>query len=138
MIRRPPRSTLDRSSAASDVYKRQSHDNVVRVLDHGTTADGAPFLAMEHVHGVPLGALIHQVGPLPLARIRTIASQILSGLAAIHRAGLVHGDMKSANVLVDSSDGIDRVKIIDLGLARRPGTHPTLLGDKMVSGTPES
>src|SRR5678815_2886982 len=38
------------------VARQVSHDNVVRVLDHGTTADGAPFLAMEHVHGVPLGA----------------------------------------------------------------------------------
>ena len=119
------------------VARQVSHDNVVRVLDHGTTADGAPFLAMEHVRGVPLGELIRHVGPLPLSRIRTIASQILSGLAAIHRAGLVHGDMKSANVLVDSSNGIDHVKIVDFGLTRRPGTHPTLLGDKMVSGTPE-
>jgi serine/threonine protein kinase len=124
---------LEEGAAARQV----SHDNVVRVLDQGTTADGAPFLAMEHVRGARLGDLIQHLGPLPLSRIRAIASQILSGLAAIHRAGLVHGDMKSDNVLVDSSDGTDRVKIIDFGLARRPGTRPTLLGEKMVSGTPE-
>src|SRR3954467_10127960 len=87
--------------------------------------------------GIPLGDLIRHVGPLPLSRIRAIASQILSGLAAIHRAGLVHGDMKSGNVLVDSSDGLDRVKIIDFGLARRPGTHLTLLGENLVAGTPD-
>jgi serine/threonine-protein kinase len=92
---------------------------------------------MEHVRGIPLGVLIRKVGPLPLSRIRVIASQILSGLAAIHRAGLVHGDMKSTNVLVDPSDGLDRVTIIDFGLARRPGTRPVLLDEKMVSGTPE-
>jgi serine/threonine-protein kinase len=127
------RRLLEEGTAARQV----SHDNVVRVLDQGTTADGAPFLAMEHVRGISLGDLIHRVGPLPLWRIRAIASQILSGLAAIHRAGLMHGDMKSGNVLVDSSDGLDRVKIIDFGLARRPGTHLTLLGENLVAGTPD-
>ncbi len=117
--------------------RQVTHHNVVRVLDHGTTEDGAPFLVMEYVRGASLRGLIRSGGPLPLSRIRTIASQILSGLAAIHRAGLVHGDMKSDNVLVDPSEGIDSVKIIDFGLSRRPRANPALVGGHMVSGTPE-
>jgi eukaryotic-like serine/threonine-protein kinase len=117
--------------------RQVSHHNVVRVIDQGTTEDGAPFVVMERVDGVPLGQLIRAGGPLSLSRIRTLATQILSGLAAIHHAGLVHGDMKSDNILVDSSEGTDRIKIIDLGLARRPGEAPALLDREMVSGTPE-
>lgn len=109
------------------------HRNVIRVLDHGLD-DGAPFLVMERAHGIPLGSLIEQQGPLPLVRARAIASQILSGLAAIHRAGLVHGDMKSDNVLVDAAD---RVTIIDFGLARSQGARPEWLDEHMLSGTPE-
>ena len=110
-----------------------SHGNVVRVLDDGITESGAPFLVMEHVAGTPLGAQIRRDGPLALHRIRNIASQILAGVGAIHRAGFVHGDMKSDNVLVDARD---HVTIIDFGLARASGAEH-VAEDGMISGTPE-
>jgi serine/threonine-protein kinase len=116
---------------------RVSHPNVVRIVDHGTTATGGAFLVMDRVAGTSLGAILWREGALPLRRIRSITSQILAGLAAIHRAGLVHGDLKCDNVLVDSSGGIDRVTIIDLGLAREPGTHPACDDEQILSGTPE-
>ena len=116
---------------------RVSHPNVVRILDCGETADGEPFVAMEHVRGIPLGVHVHQEGPLPLDRVRAITLQILGGLAAIHRAGLVHADMKSDNVLVDASPAGDRVTIIDFGLARPSGTNAWHGGPSIVSGTPE-
>ena len=116
---------------------RVSHPNVVRILDCGETADGEPFVAMEHVRGIPLGVHVHQEGPLPLDRVRAIALQILGGLAAIHSAGLVHADMKSDNVLVDASPAGDRVTIIDFGLARQSAASEPCDGDRMVSGTPE-
>jgi serine/threonine protein kinase len=120
----------------SDAGQQVCHRNVVRVIDHGEAADGLPYVVMEHVPGVALGALIQRDGPLPLQRIRQIAAQIFGGLAAIHRAGLVHGDMKSDNVLVESTPLGDHVTIIDLGLARPPATRATRSGD-LVSGTPE-
>jgi len=110
------------------------HRNVVRVIDSGTTRDGIPFLAMRRAPGVSLGAAIQAQGPLSLLRVRRIAEQMLDGLSAIHAAGLVHGDLKSDNVLVDDDD---HVTIIDFGLARPVATTPSWLGENTLSGTPE-
>ena len=109
---------------------RVRHENVVRVIDHGMASGGVPYVAMERVHGTSLLALIQREGLLSLPRIRTVAAQVLAGLAAIHRAGLVHADLKSDNLLVDEND---RVTIIDFGLARE-----ACCADRhLISGTPE-
>ncbi len=113
-----------------------SHRNVVRVVDDGICAGGAPYVVMERAAGTPLGELVDREGPLPLDRVRTIASQILSALGAIHKAGLVHGDVKSDNVLVDAENR-DAVTIIDFGLARESGSRPYGVEEHMLSGTPE-
>ncbi|HSD90424.1 MAG TPA: serine/threonine-protein kinase [Kofleriaceae bacterium] len=114
--------------------RRVSHRNVVRVIEHGFHSDGSPFLAMEHAPGITLGELIEREGTLPLTRIRAIGTQILLGLGAIHRAGLLHGDMKSDNVLVDVANA-DKVTIIDFGLAR--SVCSTAGVETVLSGTPE-
>jgi serine/threonine-protein kinase len=108
---------------------RVRHENVVRVIDHGMTSAGVPFVAMERVAGTSLLALIQREGLLSLPRIRTLAAQVLAGLAAIHRAGLVHADLKSDNLLVE--DG--RLTIIDFGLAR----EASCADRHLISGTPE-
>jgi serine/threonine-protein kinase len=110
------------------------HPNVVRVVDDGATEAGTPYLVMERVEGTPLGIVIRRDGPLPLQRIRHIAIQILAGLGAIHRAHLVHGDLKSDNVLVDAHD---KATIIDFGLARSANDGRGAIEDGMISGTPE-
>lgn len=123
-----------RLAAEGDAMWRVRHRNVVRILGQGTHPDGRPYLTMEHVDGITLGALIQREGWLPLARIRTIGEQILLGLAAIHRAGLVHADIKSDNVIVGPDD---RVTIIDFGLARELAAPPTADELQVLSGTPE-
>jgi serine/threonine-protein kinase len=115
------------------------HPNVVSTIDHGETAEGVPFLVMERACGEPLGAWIHRDGAFSLRRGVGVARQILSGLAALHAAGIVHGDVKSDNVLVDRRDGIDHARLIDFGLARvqfaASGSPKNEIGD-LVSGTP--
>ncbi|HEX7704698.1 MAG TPA: serine/threonine-protein kinase, partial [Kofleriaceae bacterium] len=118
----------------AEMGARVRHPNVVRIFDHGMTHDGVPFLAMEHVRGLSLGTLVRTEGPLPLVRIRAIASQLLAGLAAIHREGLVHADLKSDNILIDLDS--DHITIIDFGLAR-PSKTKLRDDDQIVSGTPE-
>ncbi len=93
-----------------------------------------PYLVMEYIHGKTLQEKIDQQGPLPLAEILRIGTQIARGLAAAHSQGIVHRDMKPSNVLLENRG--EQVKIADFGLARaaadRHLTHP---GE--VVGTPE-
>lgn len=129
-----------RLAAEGRAGSRVHHPNVVAVLDIGTAAEGTPFLVMEHVRGRLLDQLIQLEGPVPLRRASAIVGQILAGLQALHDAGFVHGDVKSGNVMIDSANGVDAIKLIDLGLAHSPDvtdatTDATEQG--MVSGTPE-
>jgi eukaryotic-like serine/threonine-protein kinase len=79
-------------------------------------ADGVPVIAMEYLSGKPLSKLIVDGRPLPLLQSSDIARQVALGMAAAHAQGVVHGDLKPANLFV-TNDGM--VKILDFGLARR-------------------
>jgi len=98
---------------------RLSHPNVVAVFDQGEE-DGTVFLAMELVEGMTLRDVIRKEAPMPPARALALMEPVLSALAAAHRAGLVHRDVKPENVLIatDPASGSSRVKVADFGLAR--------------------
>ncbi|HWG03355.1 MAG TPA: Stk1 family PASTA domain-containing Ser/Thr kinase [Trebonia sp.] len=93
---------------------RLSHPNIVAVFDQGS--DGHyPYLAMEYVPGRTLRSLLRERGWFPADQALEVMDPILAGLAAAHRAGMVHRDVKPENVLL-TADG--RVKVVDFGLAR--------------------
>jgi serine/threonine-protein kinase len=94
-----------------------AHPNVCRVFDLGE-ADGRSFLSMEHIDGEDLAALLARRGRLRLEEALGITRQITAGLAAIHDGGLVHCDIKPANVMID---GRGRARIIDFGVAVQAG-----------------
>jgi serine/threonine-protein kinase len=128
----------DEARAAS----RLAHPNVVAVLDYGETDNGIPFLVMEHVHGVTLTHILHRVGPLEISRAAALLGQVLAALGEAHAAGIVHGDVKSDNVLVERlHGGAELIKVVDFGLARitSEGAHVErdAAGHRLVSGTPE-
>jgi serine/threonine-protein kinase len=77
-----------------------SDANVVQVFDVGQQ-DGWLYLVMQFVDGEDLKHLIARQGPLPAQRARDITLQMLDGLGAIHRTGILHRDIKSQNVLID-------------------------------------
>ena len=113
---------------------RLSHPNIVSVFDFGE-ADGAPFLAMQRLSGMPLGQLVMTSGTMSLARAARIVDQILAALVEAHRLGMVHGDVKSDNVVIAPDyDGADHATVIDFGLVRILGQE---ISDAEVSGTPE-
>ncbi|MGB0098685.1 MAG: Stk1 family PASTA domain-containing Ser/Thr kinase [Nocardioides sp.] len=93
---------------------RLSHPNVVAVYDQGDDA-GTVFLAMELIDGITLRDVIRKEAPMAPARALALIEPVLSALAAAHRAGLIHRDVKPENVLI-ADDG--RVKVADFGLAR--------------------
>ena len=88
------------------------HLCVVYSIDN---SEGLPLIAMEYLPGQPLSKMLEQ-GPLPPARVREIAGQIADGLAAAHAAGVVHGDLKPANVMIGDNGN---AKLMDFGLASR-------------------
>jgi serine/threonine protein kinase/Tfp pilus assembly protein PilF len=100
---------------------RLLHPNLITVYDVDE-AGGIHFLAMEYVDGVDLGRLVRDRGPLPVARACEYARQAAEGLQHAHERGLVHRDVKPANLLL-TADG-RQVKILDLGLARLDAAAP--------------
>ena len=109
------------------------------MIDFGETLAGAPFLVMEHLRGEPLGELITRAGAMPLCRAANLVGQILAALGEVHHAGIVHADVKSDNILVETNhDGSELAKLIDFGLARLTDhPRPVIPGDLLVSGTPD-
>ena len=104
-----------------------AHPNVVAVHDVGEVAGGV-FIAMELVDG---GSLASWAADKTSDEIIAAVEQAARGIAAAHRAGIVHRDVKPANLLV-GKDG--RVRVVDFGLAQRPEAEPSL--DGVIVGTP--
>jgi hypothetical protein len=106
--------------------RRVAHPNVCRIFDFGVhesrRADRAPerlpFLTMELLTGQTLGQRLRQHGPMGLDQARSVIEQIVAGLAEVHRAGIIHRDLKSENVFLAKSEAGERVVLMDFGLAR--------------------
>jgi serine/threonine protein kinase len=96
---------------------RLVHPNIVTVFNFGEVADGSLFLAMEHVLGVSIRAMVKQ-GPLPLDRAVELARQCAGALGHAHSKGVIHRDFKPENVVVTELEGRDHVKVLDFGVAR--------------------
>ncbi len=93
--------------------------HVVPVLDAGVSDDGAPFLVMDLLRGADVQKTVETLGPLQPGIAVRIAMQACTGLAAAHAAGVIHRDVKSANLfLAETHDGRIEVKILDFGIAK--------------------
>lgn len=90
-----------------------SHSNVCRVFDIGD-ADGRHFISMEFIEGDDLSSLLTRVGRLPNERAIQISRQLCAGLAAIHKAGILHRDLKPPNIIIDRHGD---ARITDFGIA---------------------
>jgi hypothetical protein len=95
------------------ILGRLSHPNVVPVFATGNDA-GRPYLVMAYVDGQSLDRVLAD-GPLPVDDALALAADVAAGLAAAHRAGVVHRDVKPANI-VCGTDGVPR--LVDFGIAR--------------------
>jgi serine/threonine protein kinase len=109
---------------------RLSHPNIVTVYDYGEDSDSA-YIAMEFVEGTGLDTLLVPGRPVPMARLLAWMGDLLEGLDYAHAHGVVHRDVKPANLLVTSGA---RLKISDFGIARIESSTLTQAGSMI--GTP--
>ena len=114
---------------------RMRSPHTVAVYDFGVADDGRYFLAMELLDGLDLDALVRRYGRQPPARVASILAQMCESLAEAHAAGLVHRDVKPANVFLSRlGDTLDVVKVLDFGLTRAIHKRPS--DEDTVEGTP--
>ncbi|MER7520627.1 serine/threonine-protein kinase [Streptomyces sp. NPDC126499] len=111
---------------------RITHRNVVTVYDVALD-DGRPWIVMELVRGLTLAETLEGEGPLPPRRAAQVGAEVLGALRAAHAAGVLHRDVKPANVLL-SNDG--RAVLTDFGIAAVAGTSPLTMTGELI-GSPE-
>ncbi len=132
-------------AAADEVFARRfaeesriaasiEHPNVVPIYAAGEEG-GVPYIAMRYVSGADLGKRIARQGRLDPAVATALIAQVGNGLDAIHSAGLVHRDVKPANVLLSGSDDTEHAYITDFGVARNVATESGLTQTGRFVGT---
>lgn len=116
------------------------HPNIVEVLDAGISAGGTPYLAMELLDGRALDGILAGRGKLSVGDAVWVVSQVASGVAKMHRHGLVHRDIKPSNIFVRyTQEGEESISLLDFGAS----THEALPSSERITsensmiGTPE-
>jgi YVTN family beta-propeller protein len=120
----------------SELAAAIDHPNVLPVYDAGDT-DGVLWIAMRHVDGIDLAALLASQGPLAPEQALAIVGQVAGALDAAHARGLVHRDVKPANVLlaVEQGGAVTHAYLADFGLTKRVGGPRGLTVSGQVLGT---
>jgi serine/threonine protein kinase len=113
--------------------------HTIEIFDYGVTEDGTFFFVMELLLGMDLDTLVARDGPQPVGRVIHLLLQACSSLAEAHDAGLVHRDVKPANIFVcRAADEVDVVKVLDFGLVQAvKGSIPPPPADRTPSDLPE-
>ena len=114
--------------------RRVRHRNVCGIHEYGEIGD-LRYIAMEYVRGVNLRRMLNQGGALAADEAYAVSAQVAKGLQAIHDAGVIHRDLKTSNIMRDTS-GV--VRLMDFGIAKQQGSDVTLagIGPGLIVGTP--
>ena len=121
-----------RFAREAQLLRELNHPNIVAYIADGITDDGLSFLVMEWLDGENLAERLERE-PLAVGEAIRLLRNVASGLAEAHRRGIVHRDLKPSNLLL-CKQSVDRVMVLDLGIARRAGLSLTRTGQ--VMGTP--
>jgi len=122
------------------ITARLTHPNTVAIYDYGRTRDGIFYYAMELLDGIDLERLVSANGPLPAERVVYVLLQVSGALAEAHDLGLVHRDVKPANILLSPrAHEHEFAKIVDFGLVKSieaTSQGSSMTGTNVITGTP--
>jgi len=132
------RALQDQFEGEARAASSLTSEHTIRIYDFGASDDGLAFLATEPLQGTDLESQVYTHGPLEPRRAIHIAKQVALSLIEAHRRGLVHGDIKPANIFVlDTAGHEDHVKVLDWGIARDLWWRlPTVTHESFIVGTP--
>src|SRR5262249_25357850 len=102
----------------SEIAASIDHPHVIPIYDAGESEDGVLFIAMRYVAGTDLKALLRRDGALETMRALALVRQVADALDAAHEHGLVHRDVKPANVLIADRGGSEHAYLSDFGLTK--------------------
>ena len=130
-------AAVERFKTEAHLVSRLSHPHTIAVFDFGELPRDAGFyLAMEYVPGKDLATELRSAGRLPEPRAVAIVEQLLGSLAEAHEAGIVHRDVKPANVMLMATRDGDFVKVLDFGIAKLRGAGGSDATQGVIIGTP--
>jgi eukaryotic-like serine/threonine-protein kinase len=130
--------TIARFEREVQLMAELTHPNTVAVYDYGRTESGVFYYAMEYLEGIDLQGLVEVGGAQPAARVIHLLRQVCGSLAEAHERGLIHRDVKPANIFLCKKRGEpDTVKVLDFGLVKDMSTDESSIstGNKVI-GTP--
>lgn len=131
---------MERFTKEAKTLSSLKHHNIVQVFDFGVWENAKPYLITEYLEGESLADILQTTANLTPERGINIFLQICDGLSVLHKKGIVHRDMKTANILIiQENDARDVVKILDFGIAKMLGEDnqdQRLTKDGEVFGSP--
>ncbi len=111
---------IERFVREVETIQRLHHPAIVEIYDFGRLPDGRPYYVMQHLDGMDLEELVRGHGRVSLEEAVEILAPVCAALDLVHRAGVVHRDLKASNVIVSGPAGARQVKVVDFGVAKTP------------------
>jgi len=136
-------SAIERFRREARAAGRIHHPNAIQVTDFGVTKEGIVYLVMELVDGQSLREMLLMEGTFEYYRAVAIMHQACAAVEAAHQSGVIHRDLKPDNIVVQRVGNIEKVKVLDFGIAKLKEKTPSddsgqsLTREGMVIGTPE-